>query len=56
MPLTVHDLFPLTPALSLRERGNRSQRRDKSRAVAFSKDWIRFTLSLRERAGVRGKG
>jgi hypothetical protein len=48
-------LFPLTPALSLGERENHLPRCDKSRPADLSSDGRRGTLSLGERAGVRGK-
>jgi len=48
--------FPLTPALSLRERENPIQCVVKSGASVVPKDWIPFSLSPAEgeRAGVRG--
>jgi hypothetical protein len=49
-------LFPLTPALSLRERGNSLQPVDKPGAIGCRKTVKVNSLSLRERAGVRGKG
>src|ERR1051326_7658194 len=47
--------FPLTPALSPRERENRRTRREKCIARSILKRWKLSTLSQRERAGVRGK-
>jgi len=52
----VLDPFPLTPALSLRERVNHFQSWRTNYALALRTRWLRFSLSLRERAGVRGKG
>ena len=47
--------FPLTPALSLRERVPLPPCFVKSSAPVWSRTGRMFTLSLRERAGVRGK-
>src|SRR5437764_930339 len=47
--------FPLTPPLSLGERGIRILRR-KFNVLVVPKRGKRFSLSPRERAGVRGKG
>jgi hypothetical protein len=44
--------FPLTPALSLGEREHRRPRGLQFAALDWSRDWLRFPLSLRERAGV----
>src|ERR1035441_10475296 len=46
--------FPLTPALSLGERENHPPRCDKSQRQNVPSDGHRGTLSLGERAGVRG--
>jgi hypothetical protein len=46
--------FPLTPALSPRERENYRPRYDKSRHPDSARDERQSTLSPRERAGVRG--
>ncbi len=46
---------PFTPALSLRERGPRSPASTRSRRSGSRETEQRFSLSLRERAGVRGK-
>jgi len=44
------------PALSLMDlRENPSLGFGKNEAMVVSRDWIRFSLSLRERAGVRGR-
>jgi len=48
--------FPLTPALSLGERVNHSLLGEQFRGVAFPLLEARFSLSLRERVRVRGKG
>jgi len=47
--------IPLTPALSPRERENRRPRQGDARAFHFRTIGRRSSLSLRERAGVRGK-
>ena len=47
--------FPLTPALSLGERESTRAHSENSTAPDSLADWRRFPLSLRERAGVRGK-
>ena len=49
-------LFPLTPALSLRERENHRPAVGKSSATGWQGGGRGRSLSLRERAGVRGKG
>ena len=46
--------FPLTPSLSLGERGDHAPRWDKSGRSVISNDGQRGTLSPRERDGVRG--
>ena len=43
----------LTPALSQRERENHRQHIRNQSALALPTDWVPFSLSLRERAGVR---
>ena len=48
--------FPLTPALSLGERVNRSLRGEQSRPVGFPLRDARCSLSPRERVRVRGNG
>jgi len=48
--------FPLTPALSLGGRGCRRPRIGLSAGLGFERNGLRFSLSLRERVGVRGKG
>ena len=48
--------FPLTPALSLGERVHHSLRGGQSRPVGFPLPDARCSLSLRERARVRGNG
>ena len=50
------DLFPLTPALSLRERGSCRQTLELCKGFGSTGSRLRFSLSLRERAGGRGKG
>jgi FAD:protein FMN transferase len=50
-----HRLFPLTPALSLRERVNRCQCLKQACAVDWHRRGEAVSLSPRERAGVRGK-
>jgi hypothetical protein len=52
----MYALFPLTAALSLRERGWRSPSLEVPERLGISKRGAWFTLSPRERAGVRGKG
>src|SRR5437867_4842607 len=47
--------FPLTPTLSLREREQRASRSEKPTGLDCSPRREGFTLSPRERAGVRGK-
>ena len=47
--------FPLTPTLSLREREQRASRSGKPTGLDCSPRREGFTLSPRERAGVRGK-
>jgi hypothetical protein len=47
-------LFPLTPALSLGERENPSRRFDKPSLGDSATRWLPSSLSLRERARVRG--
>jgi hypothetical protein len=47
--------FPLTPTLSLGERGNHLPRCDESRRAGHLSDGRRSPLSPRERVGVRGK-
>src|SRR6266571_5449853 len=49
-------LFPLTPALSLGERVNRSLRGEQSRPLGFPLRDARCYLSLGERIKVRGDG
>src|SRR5438552_2339169 len=49
-------LFPLTPALSLREREHHRQRIRQPDAPGVVEIVPWFSLSLRERAGVRGNG
>jgi len=49
-------LLPLTPALSLGERVNHSLRGEQSRPIGFPLRAERCSLSLRERARVRGNG
>src|SRR6266699_3304527 len=49
-------LFPLTPALSLGERVNRSLRGEQSRPLGFPLRDARCYLSLGERVRVRGNG
>src|SRR6266516_3043931 len=49
-------LFPLTLTLSLGEREQRALRRGKRTGVDCSPGRAGFTLSPRERAGVRGNG
>jgi hypothetical protein len=48
--------FPLTPTLSLGVREHVLPRRDDSSALPIWTRCRRFSLSLRERVGVRGKG
>src|SRR5438034_6556281 len=48
--------FPLTPALSHGERVNHSLRGEQSRPIGFPLRDARCSLSLRERARVRGNG
>ena len=48
--------FPLTPALSLRERERPRPHRFQPTALDSPTVGLRFPLSLRERDGVRGKG
>jgi hypothetical protein len=48
-------VFPLTLTLSLGEREPRLPRLDPPDALDSSIRWMGFSLSLRERAGVRGK-
>src|SRR3989442_14676683 len=48
--------FPLTPALSLGERENPSQRGGESSTPGSSQNGERCPLSLGERVGVRGNG
>src|SRR5438128_6315119 len=48
-------LLPLTPALSLRERGHRFRFWRMANVPVLRTCWLRFSLSLRERAGVRGR-
>ncbi len=48
-------LFPLTPALSLREKGPRTSASTRSSRSVGRETEQRLSLSLRERAGVRGK-
>jgi hypothetical protein len=50
-----HASFPLTPTLSLRDRGNRLHAAGQPRVRGQSPRRMRGSLSLRERAGVRGK-
>ncbi len=51
-----HVLFPLTPALSLGEREPCRPALEETKRLEFA-DWQRvFSLSPRERAGVRGNG
>src|SRR5262249_39725031 len=52
--LNANTLFPLTPALSLRERENSPQSVDTSKASACEKTDEASSLSLGERVGVRG--
>src|SRR2546426_10883397 len=47
-----HDPFPLTPALSLRERENQGQRYENCKRLDFANALPTISLSLRER--VRG--
>jgi len=47
--------FPLTPTLSLGERERRGQRVGEAGAPGMARDWPEFSLSPRERVGVRGK-
>src|SRR5688572_24745555 len=47
--------FPLTLTLSLREREQRASRREQSKCLDCTLRRVEFTLSPRERAGVRGK-
>src|SRR3989442_7389665 len=49
-------LFPLTPALSLGERVNRSLRGEQSRSLGFPLRNARCSLSRGERVRVRGNG
>ena len=49
-----YDPFPLTPALSLRERENQGQRYENCKRLDFANALPPISLSLRERAGVRG--
>ena len=49
------DPFPLTPALSPRRGGPAARVKAKSQDLDSPRDGIRFSLSPRERAGVRGK-
>jgi len=46
--------LPLTPALSLRERETPIQSLETAEALDLPTHWQRFSLSLRERAGVGG--
>jgi hypothetical protein len=48
--------FPLTPALSLRERENRPQSREKSEGSEFIPPQAMGLPLLGEREGVRGNG
>jgi len=48
-------LFPLTPALSLGERETRNPALGTKNAADWRRNGERFSLSPRERAGVRGK-
>ena len=48
-------LFPLTPTLSLGERVPLARAFGNREPFNFSSDGMRFSLSLRERVGVRGK-
>ena len=50
------DLFPLTPALSPKERETHLRVRQVRGVSDSSSDWRTFSLSLGERAGVRGNG
>src|SRR2546426_5172913 len=54
-PLATDAHFPLTPALSLREREGPVRRAETPCACSKIERWKSCTLSLRERAGVRGK-
>src|SRR5437879_11148666 len=54
-PLATDAHFPLTPALSLREREGHLRRAETPCACSKIERWKSCTLSLRERAGVRGK-
>src|SRR5213080_3415946 len=56
--LNIDGFFPLTPALSLRElreRGQHFQFWEKPGALNLRTRALQYSLSLRERAGVRGK-
>jgi hypothetical protein len=50
----MHGIFPLTPALSLRERENRIPLRDQSERFALAPARATVLPLLGERAGVRG--
>src|SRR5438093_984254 len=54
-PVRINDVIPLTPALSPRERENRSLHCGEARAFPARQIGRRSSLSLGERAGVRGK-
>ena len=47
-------LIPLTPTLSLGEKGQFGPGFEKSVRQKFTSDWRQFSLSPRERVGVRG--
>jgi hypothetical protein len=53
-PGSTNTAFPLTPALSLREREQSVLRLERFGALDPSISGNRFSLSLRERLGVRG--
>ena len=46
--------YPLTPSLSPGEREHVTRSFDKTGRLDLRRGWRRFSLSLRERAGVRG--